>query len=113
MNYKPEARAEVMRQAYRGLYELVTPMLFFKYLDFIDVYAEVTESEREDIYQQMTEHMETAMLAQYIREKGFKEGIQQGIQKGLLLNSREAVIDVLEARFGVTPKSIVNKIKKN
>jgi len=30
MDYEPEERTEVIRQAYRGLFELVTPMLFDK-----------------------------------------------------------------------------------
>jgi hypothetical protein len=30
---------KVIRQAYKGLYELVAPMVFDKYLDFIDIYA--------------------------------------------------------------------------
>jgi hypothetical protein len=36
MNYRPEERSEVIRQAYRGLFELAAPMLFDNYLDFID-----------------------------------------------------------------------------
>ncbi|MBI5591227.1 MAG: hypothetical protein HY881_12165, partial [Deltaproteobacteria bacterium] len=51
MNYKPEERFEVIRRAYRGLFELVTPMMFDKYVDFIDVYAGVREEEREAFYQ--------------------------------------------------------------
>jgi hypothetical protein len=41
MNYTPEERSEVIRQAYRGLFELVAPILFDKYVDFIDIYAEI------------------------------------------------------------------------
>ena len=55
MNYEPEERTEVIRQAYRGLFELVVPMLFDKYVDFIDVYAGVREDEREAIFSEMTE----------------------------------------------------------
>jgi len=46
MNYTPEERPEVIRQAYWGLYQLVTPMLFDKYVYFIDVYAEVRRGTR-------------------------------------------------------------------
>lgn len=68
MDYEPEERTEVIRQAYRGLFELVAPMLFDKYVDFIDVYAGVREDEREAIFREMTEQEDTAMLAQYIKE---------------------------------------------
>ena len=82
MDYEPEERTEVIRQAYRGLFELVAPMLFDKYVDFIDVYAEIREDEREAILHEMTEQEDTAMLAQYIRDKGFQEGWKEGELKG-------------------------------
>lgn len=50
MNYLPEERWEVIRQAYIGLFQLVSLSLFEKYMDFIDVYAEVRPEERETIY---------------------------------------------------------------
>jgi len=68
MNYKPEERFEVIRRAYRGLFKLVTPMMFDKYVDFIDVYAGVQEEEREAFYHDITEQEDTAMLAQYIKD---------------------------------------------
>ncbi|MBW2742771.1 MAG: hypothetical protein JRE64_29165 [Deltaproteobacteria bacterium] len=43
MNYKKGERIEVIRQAYSGLFQLASRMLFDKYVDFIDVYAEVSE----------------------------------------------------------------------
>jgi hypothetical protein len=78
MNYKPEERTEVIRQAYLGLFMLAAPMLFDKYVDFIDVYAEIRDEEREAIYRLMTEREETAMLAQYIKDKGFQAGRKTG-----------------------------------
>ncbi len=95
MNYKPEERYEVIRRAYRGLFELVTPMMFDKYVDFIDVYAGVREEEREAFYQDITEQEDTAMLAQYIKDKGFQEGRQEG--KRILLER------LLIRRFGLLP----------
>lgn len=47
MNYTPEERSEVIRQAYRGLFELAAPMLFDKYVNFIDTYAGIEEDERD------------------------------------------------------------------
>ncbi|WP_028325418.1 hypothetical protein [Desulfatirhabdium butyrativorans] len=35
---------------------------------------------------------------------------RQGIQRGVLLTFREAVVNVLEARFGAIPKSVKNGI---
>ena len=36
--------------------------------------------------------------------------MQQGMQQGILQSAREAVIDILEARFEVVPGSIVKTI---
>jgi hypothetical protein len=35
-----------------------------------------------------------------------------GIKKGILQNAREAVMDILELRFGVIPESIVNRLNE-
>ena len=78
MNYRPEERFEVIRQAYQGLFELVKPMMFDKYADFIDACVEIQEDEREEIYRQITDGEETVMTvmsAQYIKDKGLQEGI--------------------------------------
>ncbi len=61
-------------------------MMFDKYIDFIDIYAGISENERDKLYHEITEHKETAMLAQYIRDKGIQQGIQQGVQKNLKNN---------------------------
>jgi len=102
MNYRPEERFEVIRQAYQGLFELVKPMMFDKYADFIDACAEIQEDEREEIYRQITDGEETVMtvmLAQYIKDKGFQEGIQQGVQQG-----RYVLLEQILTRcFGTLP----------
>jgi hypothetical protein len=82
MIYTKEERSEVIRQAYRGLFELSPRALFDKHIYFIDLYAEISYSEREGIYQDLQKKKETAMLADYIKEKGLREGVQQGLQEG-------------------------------
>ena len=54
---------EVIRQAYKGIYELVAPMVFDKCLYFIGIYAGIAEDEKETVYCDLREHKETAMLA--------------------------------------------------
>jgi len=99
MNYSPEERWEVIRQAYMGLFELAAPTMFDKYIDFIDVYAEIREDERESLLLEMTKQEDTVMLAQYIREKGFQDGEIIGEMKGrrILLEHQ------LTRRFGTLP----------
>ncbi|GLI36448.1 hypothetical protein [Desulforhabdus amnigena] len=70
-------------------------MLFDKYVDFIDVYAEILDEERKAIYRLMTEREETAILAQYIKDKGFQEGRREGrrIAEILTSNVQQATTD--------------------
>ncbi len=86
MHYAPEERWEVIRQAYRGLFDLATLPLFEKYRDFIDIYAEIREEERDSIYQELQNHQETVMIAQILKEEGIREGIQEGNLKLLADN---------------------------
>ena len=96
MNYKKDERIEVIKQAYSGLFQLASRMLFDKYVDFIDVYAEVSEEEQEKLYHEIIHYKDTAMLAQYIRDKGMKQGIEQGMQQ----EAQDMLIEVLIERFG-------------
>ena len=116
MNYKKDERIEVIKQAYSGLFQLASRGLFDKYVDFIDVYAEVSKEERENLYYEIIQHKETVMLAQYIRDRGMKEGIQQGMQQGMqqgiIQKAKEDVIEVLELRFDKISFKIIDKINQ-
>ena len=108
MSYEKSERIEVIRQAYVGLYQLASNILFDKYVDFIDVYAKISSEEQDTLYQEIIEHQETAMLAQYIREKGKQEGLQQG----MLQTSKAYIIEVLELRFGKVSEDIIHQIQQ-
>jgi len=82
MQYPSEERWNVIRQAYGGLFQLVSLTLFEKYMDFIDIYAEIREEEREQLQQEIQEHQETVMIAQWIKDEGRQEGRQEGVWQG-------------------------------
>jgi hypothetical protein len=65
------------------------------YVDFIDVYAEIREDEREALLLEMTNKEDTVMLAQYIRDKGKLEGRLEG--------ERVLLERLLTRRFGILP----------
>ncbi len=104
MNYTKDERTDVVLQAYSGLFQLVSSALFDKYVDFIDVYAEVGKEEQQNLYHEMIQHKETVMLAQYIKEIG--------MQQGIIENSKENIIEVLELRFGKISPEIIEKINQ-
>ncbi len=44
-------------------------------------------------------------------QQGMQQGIEQGIQQGLLIDAQEMVINALEEKFEVVPRSITREIK--
>ena len=108
MHYNNDERIEVIRQAYSGLFQLVSSGLFDKYVDFIDTYAEIGEQEQHKLYDEIVQHKETAMLAKYIRDKGLQQGMQQGITR----KAKEDIIRILELRFRKVPPEIREKINQ-
>ncbi len=77
---------------------------------FIDWLMRLPEEMEESFWTEMHQYEEGKKM-EYITSVeriGIKKGIQQGIQQ----NAREAVIDNLEVRFEVVPKSIVNKLNE-
>ena len=63
MNYRKDERIEVIRKAYSGLFQLASGMLFDKYVDFIDVYAQINEQEQKSLYNEIIQNKETAILS--------------------------------------------------
>ena len=58
---------------------VIPAVLFDKYVDFIDLYARIDPTERENLYREFSEKEDTAMLAQYIKDKGRQEGRKESL----------------------------------
>jgi flagellar biosynthesis/type III secretory pathway protein FliH len=43
-------------------------------------------------------------------EKGIQKGIQKGLEKGILQKAREAILDVLDTRFGEVPDAVRERV---
>jgi predicted transposase YdaD len=44
------------------------------------------------------------------RQEGRQEGLVEGLEKGILQTAREAIIDVLDTRFGQVPDSVRERV---
>ena len=79
------SRVEVYGQAVRGLLELEPDgNRRAKYLDFIDIYANLTDNERERYTEQYPEENKVmAGIVQTAREEGIEQGIERGIERGI------------------------------
>ncbi len=80
MRYAPEEKVEVYAQAVRGLRTLEPDReRQIKYLDFVDIYANLDETERQRYQQDYAEEIE-AMSA--FADRFIEQGVQQGLQQG-------------------------------
>jgi hypothetical protein len=108
MAYAPEDKLLVYAQAQRGLLAL-EPSLEkqLKYLDFIDIYADLSDHERQR-YTQLYPQEVAAMtgFAQRFREEGIQQGMQQGMQRG----EARVLTALLQLRFGELPAHISQRI---
>lgn len=94
MAYTPDDKIEVYAQAVRGLLELEpNPERRIKYLDFIDIYAQLDDHERV-IYRQRYRREAEVM-------SGFAERfIQQGRQEGRQEEGAAVLLQLLTLKFG-------------
>jgi len=104
MNYEKHERWEVIRQAYLGLYALVSTKLFDKYSYFIDTYSEIDDDEKKNIENEIYENKETVMIAQYFRE--------QGQEIGLKIGEMAIICNQLAKRFNVDKESVAPQLKE-
>jgi len=80
MAHRPEERVEVYAWALRGLRELETdPERQAKYLDFIDIYAALDNTERAEFAARYPEEVQlVSSFAQRFTEQGLQQGQKQG-----------------------------------
>ncbi|EIC22611.1 RpnC/YadD family protein [Thiorhodovibrio frisius] len=82
MRYAPEEKVEVYAQAVRGLRTLEPDReRQIKYLDFVDIYANLDETERQRYQQHYAEETETMSA---FADRFIDQGVQQGEARTLL-----------------------------
>jgi hypothetical protein len=105
MAYDPSQKVDVYAHAVRGLLELEpSPERRLKYLDFIDIYANLTDNER-ILYQQRYPTEADAMSG--FADRFIEQGMQQGMQQG----EARVLLRLLTSRFGELPADMVRKIE--
>jgi len=90
MQYAPEEKVEVYANAVRGLRTLEPDReRQIKYLDFVDIYANLDENERERYQQHYAEEIETMSA---FADRFIEQGMQQGEATVLMM--------LLQEKFG-------------
>ena len=104
----------------RLLRELVKGRSGLEYIETVLKYVINTTSKSnvtfEDLHDVIREALPQAggeimpTIAEALIEQGVQKGIQQGMEQGMLKKAREAVYEILEARFNVVTLSIIESI---
>ena len=115
---RPEnSKVEVYAQAVRGLLELERDGgKQAKYLEFIDIYAGLTDNEFRRYRRQYPEESTTmAGVIQRARDEGVQQGLQQGMQRGMRQGRVEGERVVLERllrrRFGLLSPEVTERLR--
>ena len=94
LEYAPEEKVEVYAQAVRGLRTLEPDReRQIKYLDFVDIYANLDETERQRYQQHYAEKTETMSA---FADRFIDQGVQQGVQQG----EARTLLRQLDQKFG-------------
>jgi hypothetical protein len=125
MRYAPEHKLDAYAQALRGLVGLETdPEKQLKYLDFIDIYAHLDDTERAQYQREYPREVEImgTFAERFIRqgmeqgleqglEKGLEKGLEQGLERGEQRGEVTMLLRLLHLKFGVVPDSIRSRIE--
>ena len=110
------SRVEVYGQAVRGLLALEPDGgRRAKYLDFIDIYANLTDNERERYREQFPEENRAmAGIVQTARDEGMRRGIERGIERGMRqgrVDGERALLErQLRRRFGSLSPAVAARL---
>ena len=101
-------KVEVYAEAIRGLLELERDSdKWAKYLEFIDIYASLTENEYRRYQRQYRE--ESSTMAGVI-SRAREEGMQQGMDQGRVEGERAVLERLLRRRFGLLSPEVTERL---
>ena len=105
-------KVEVYAEAIRGLLELERDGdKQAKYLEFIDIYAGLTDNEYRRYQRQYREDSSTmAGVISRAREEGMQRGMEQGMQQGRVEGERAVLERLLRLRFGLLSPEFAEKL---
>jgi len=106
MQWQAQTKIRAYARAIRGLLELEPDLRKrAKYIDFIDIYAALTDNERRRYERDYPEEQEDmAGIVQRAREEGMEQGIQRG--------ERAVLERLLQRRFGQLPTELHQKLEQ-
>ncbi len=114
MRRSENRKVEVYAQAVRGLLALEPDGgKRAKYLEFIDIYASLTENEFRRYQRQYPEESTTmAGVIARARDEGMQQGMQRGMKQGHIEGERTLLERQLRRRFGLLSPKIAERLSQ-
>ncbi|WP_371258239.1 DUF4351 domain-containing protein [Thiohalocapsa sp. ML1] len=109
MRYDPSERVAVYALALRGLVQLEPdPEKRLKYADFVDIYANLSDTERAQYEREYPEETKTMQsFSTRMREEGERIGERRGIQLG----EAHMLLRLLEEKFGPVSDEVRTQVQ--
>jgi hypothetical protein len=108
MHYVPDRKLAVYAAAVRGLVELEPdPDKKLKYIDFIDIYADLDDNERAR-YQR--EYPQEAATMGAFSERFLQQGLAQGEHIGMRKGEARVLLTLLRLKFGTVSEAVEARI---
>ena len=114
MRYAPQHRVDAYAHAVRGLASLeADPEKQLKYLDFIDIYADLNENERVRYQREYPQEAEImSSFAERFIQQGKQEGKQEGREEGRQEGEAMMLLRQLQLKFGEVPEAVRRRIER-
>ncbi len=104
MRYAPEMRVDAYAHALRGLASLEPdPEKQLKYLDFIDIYADLDDADRA---RYRREYPDEADIMGTFSERFIQQGLEQGERLGVRKGEAKVLLAQLLLKFGEVPEPV-------
>ena len=101
----------LVKMLYQRGYTKEDILELFRFIDWLMVLPDDLEPVFAEALEQYEEETKMPYVTS-IERRGAQQGLRQGLEQGLLRKSREDVIDILEARFEVVPRSAMEIINQ-
>ncbi len=104
-------KLSLVRRLYERGYGREDVLNLFRFIDWV---LQLPEELDEGFWREVCqlEEVRSMPYVTSVERIGIKKGIEQGLQQGLLSEAREAVIDILETRFGEVPGDLAAAIQR-
>ena len=112
MRFTPERKLETYAYATRGLIELEPdPEKRLKYIDFIDIYANLDDNERQRYQREYPDEADImSSFSERFIEQGIRQGVERGERQGVRKGEATMLLSLLRLKFGDVPEPVRAKI---